>query len=232
MVPEDLIRNLDQEQVSLLLHPCSSRASVDSDLSDVLKAVVNNGYVCVYDSTGFQGIVYVRDLLQKLLAKKEYESFTISKLISKKVALIWANTPARLACSILAFSGHEVAVVVDESTRVLGQVSFTDFLELATEERVSEKEEAGASGEQDEWGVQESGIVYIDRLVLSLPSTPVGKSVRPLSVQARPSESVASAASKMCVNHADIIPVTDADGGLVGTVSGRDMLKQFYLSSG
>ncbi|MCL5788547.1 MAG: CBS domain-containing protein [Candidatus Marsarchaeota archaeon] len=222
---DSLIRDFDQEQVSLLVRPCESSVDINAQPSDVVSKAIKHHYVCVRDESGYAGIIYIRDLLRNLLGRKEYDAVSVAKTVSPRVFAIWSETPASLAARLLWHSGEDYAVIVDRELRVLGGVTFVDFLRLSSEERISEKEQANTGGEQDEWGVEVNGVLYIDRLVLSLPVTPIKKHVIPVKEPVRMSDSVSSAAIKLCMNETDSLPVTDLDGRLVGASRGGDLLR-------
>jgi predicted transcriptional regulator len=220
-----LLNEPDEEQVSVLLEESESRVLENLNLDLVAKPLVEKGYVCVEDDHGFfKGIVFVRDVLRKVLSKKEFDKISVARFIRKMFPLIWDKTPMRLAWQMLKFCNYSSALVINDEMNLFSVLTKLDFLENINEERMSSKEEVGVAGAGEEWGVEGSQIVYIDKLVLSIAKTPLERVLRPLQQAVLPSETIASLSMKMCLARTELFPVIDSSKSLVGAVFGSDLL--------
>jgi CBS domain-containing protein len=223
----ELLRHADEEQLGLLLEKPDPR-SFANQLADqkVLSEITNKGYSAIFDSNGrFQGIIYIEDILRKLLSKKEYEKFPIEGFVRDKFSVVWASAPVGVGWCALRSSGMNSLLVVDDSCKPFSVFSELDVLAETVEERVSVREQGGDSGVSEEWGVEQSDIVYIDRLTLTVSNRPLKTFTNKLKDTVLYTESVASVATKMVLGRLPLLPVVDSSKNLMGVVYGVDLLK-------
>jgi predicted transcriptional regulator len=222
---DNLLNEPEEDQVGVLIENCENRVVESLSLDQVIEQLIEKGYICVVDEKGsFKGMVFVRDILKKILSRKEFDKISIARFVRRKFPLLWDKTPMRLAWQMLRFCNSSYALVVNNEMNLFSILSKLDFLENINEERTSSKEETGVAGVGEEWGVEGSQIVYIDKLVLNITETPLEKVLKPLHQAAIPSETIASVSMKMCLARTELFPVIASSKSLIGVVFGSDLL--------
>ncbi|PSN84436.1 hypothetical protein B9Q11_02920 [Candidatus Marsarchaeota G2 archaeon ECH_B_SAG-F08] len=222
-----LLNNPDEEQLGLLIEKCDSK-NYDKNLYQerVLNDLSLKGYSCVLDNEGkFIGIIYLEDILKKVLAKKDYDNIPIEGFVRKKFPVVWSSTPISMCWCTLRFSEFNSLLVVDDECKPFSVLTELDILMDVEEERISIKGVASDAGTSEEWGVDQANIVYIDRLSLKLSKKPVSSLIKPLTISVLSTESVSAVATKMVLAKTSILPVVDSSKSLIGIVQASDLLR-------
>jgi CBS domain-containing protein len=232
LTAEALLQNPEEEQVGVLVSDDKAEPATALLGNAQINTIQRRGYIFVSNGEGkLSGATYTRDVLKKALARKEFERVPITPKITRKFPLIWGKTPSNIAWRSLGFLDQSEALITDDSMSNFRTVSAVNLLRAITEEKISIREEAGAAGAEEEWGVEGTQIIYMDKLVLQLSSKPIEAFASAVRQHILLSDSVATVAAKMCTENARLLPVINTDRTLVGAVAANDLLDLMITSS-
>jgi CBS domain-containing protein len=232
LTAEALLRNPEEEQIGVLVSNDQTELLTAQLGSAQINTLRQRGYIFVSDGAGkLCGAIYTRDVLKKVLARKEFERVPITPNITRNFPLIWGKTPSNIAWRSLGFLEQNDAIITDDSMSNFSTVSAVNLLRAITEEKISVREEAGAAGAEEEWGVEGTQIIYMDKLVLMLSPKPIEVFASAVRRHILLSDSVATVAAKMCMENARLLPVINSDRALVGAVAANDLLDLVITSS-
>jgi len=216
----------DENQLALLMTTDVITTTPDADIKDIAKtfSVAGVKRLPVVKNDKLVGIVTTEDLVWKAISKMDNKD-KIVKYMIKRFPCIWKDTPVKVASEIMRLSGAKALPVLDSDAKFYGIIEDSDFLKILKRIESTKKSEMSGGTEGDAWGWDSKNIVYITTRKLEIPDLMVSEIVSEKSVNATKGTTVSEVAKKMSKNRVEQVPITDAEGKIIGLVRDVDLLR-------
>jgi len=216
----------DENQLALLMTTDVITTTPEADIKDIAKtfSVAGVKRLPVVKNDKLVGIVTTEDLVWKAISKMDNKD-KIVKYMIKRFPCIWKDTPVKVASEIMRLSGAKALPVLDSDAKFYGIIEDSDFLKILKRIESTKKSEMSGGTEGDAWGWDSKNIVYITTRKLEIPDLMVSEIVSEKSVNATKGTTVSEVAKKMSKNRVEQVPITDAEGKIIGLVRDVDLLR-------
>ncbi len=216
----------DENQLALLMTKDVITTTPDADIKEIAKVFSVAGFkrLPVIKNDKLVGIVTTEDLVWKSISKMNNTDKVVKYMI-KRFPCIWRDTPVKVATEIMRLSGARALPVLDSDAKLYGIIADSDFLKILKRIESTKKSEMSGGTEGDAWGWDSKDIIYITTRKLEIPDIKVSEIVHEKVVSATKGTTVSEVAKKMGKNRIEQVPVTDAEGKIIGLVRDVDLLR-------
>ncbi len=214
----DLLRHPDEEQIALIMNRNLLTVTPNTSITEAAKKILDNNqrYLLVVDDE-LKGVLSVADIVWKFIAIQQFNE-TVEQFMSRKFLCLWHHTPVKVAYKIMKFDGAEAAPVIDDRSTLVGFITISDILNAVQVIIKDKTSHLSTSGESQEWDWDVSSVVYITKEELEFPDKTVADIMSKKVYTVATSTTISECARKMRKLDIDQMPVTDANGNLVGII--------------
>ncbi len=220
----DLLRYPDEEQIALIMNRNLLTVTPTTSITEAAKKILdsNQRYLLVIDDE-LKGVLSVADIVWKFIAVQQF-SETVEQFMSRKFLCLWHHLPVKVAYKIMKFDGTEAAPVIDDCAALVGFITISDILNTVQVIVKDKTSHLSTSGESQEWDWDVSSIIYITKEELEFPDRTVADIMSKKVYTVTTSTTISECAKKMKKFDIDQMPVTDANGNLVGIIQDMHLL--------
>ena len=225
----DFARNLEEEQLALLMTRDVRTTTPEEDIRKVAKAFLDENFrrMPVVTNSHLVGIVTVSDIVWRAIARMNI-SEPVEGYMEPRVTTVWEETPLKVAYEIMRLSGERALPVLDGDGNMTGIIGDTDLLKVFEITESTHKSELSGGTEGDRWGWDSKNVIYITKKRLELPDKPVKDVMVRDVVTVTKRTPVSECAKRMARKRIEQIPVINAEGDLIGMVKDIDLLRAMF----
>ncbi|MHA1839093.1 MAG: CBS domain-containing protein [Candidatus Ranarchaeia archaeon] len=230
----DLMTHPDENQIGILMTRDPLTLKPGSPISRAAKIFLNEAVrrIPITKDGKLVGILTVHDLVNKVVARMEgYQP--IKPYIKKRITCVWHNTPLTVAAEIMRLAQKQAVPVLDDDGKLIGMITDVELLRQSQVVMQKKKSAIASAGESEKWAWDASGVLYIEKRLLKLPSDVLVKdAMMPELITVNEHTSIADCAKKMFEKNIDTIPVMTTDNELGGVIRDLDLLKTLLPNEG
>lgn len=222
----DLFEHADEEQLAMIVNREVPTISPEDDLQEAVKKILQSKSrrLPVLKDGKLVGILTLRDIVYRALTKLKIERPASDFMHSSSVA-IWDGTPLKAALEIMDLSGFRALPVIDENGKFVGIVDDSDIAKVSEVETQSSMSQMAGRTEGDSWTWDSEDRIYITKKQLKVPEKLVRDVMTKEPVTITRKTTISRCAELMLEHHIEQLPITDADGKLLGLVYDMNLLK-------
>jgi CBS domain-containing protein len=221
-----LFEHPDEDQLAMLVDRDIPTVTPEDSLEDAAKLLLASHVkrLAVLKEGKIVGIITVRDIVNRAIITMNIEK-PASDYMRPRVIAVWDGTPIKAALEIMALSGFRALPVINESGSFIGVIDDSDIIEVSEVETESKMSQMAGRSEGDSWTWDSEDRIYITKRQLKIPDKKVKELMAKELVTITRRTPVSRVAEIMKQNKIEQVPVTTADGGLVGIVRDVDLLQ-------
>lgn len=221
-----LFEHPDEDQLAMLVDRDIPTVTPEDSLEDAAKLLLASHVkrLAVLKEGKIVGIITVKDIVNRAIMTMNIEK-PASDYMRPRVIAVWDGTPIKAALEIMALSGFRALPVINESGSFIGVIDDSDIIEVSEVETESKMSQMAGRSEGDSWTWDSEDRIYITKKQLKIPDKKVKELMAKELVTITRRTPVSRCAEIMKQNKIEQVPVTAADGGLVGIVRDVDLLQ-------
>jgi CBS domain-containing protein len=223
----DLMRKADEDQLALLMDRDPPVVSQTNAVEEAVRILLDKGIrrLPVIDSKRrLKGMITVHQIIRKVISE-QYSDELITPFVERKVTAIWENTPLKAAYTIMRLAATDVLPVISEKGDLVGIISVSDIMNLSEIVRESRSTAVSAASEGTDWSWDATTVLYIATNELQLPDKSVSEVMISGIITTYEQATIGEVTKIMRRHDIDQLPVTDAQGELVGIIRDKNLLK-------
>ncbi len=222
----DLMRKADEDQLALLMDRNPPVISQTNDVEEAVRILLDQGIrrLAVVDSKRrLKGMITVHQIIRKVISV-QYVDEPITPFVERQVTAVWENTPLKAAYTIMRLAATDVLPVISEKGDLVGIISVSDIINLS--EIVRERRStSSAASEGTDWSWDATTVLYITTNELQLPDKPVTEVMISGIITTYEQATIGEVTKIMRRHDIDQLPVTTAQGELVGIIRDKNLMK-------
>jgi len=221
-----LFEHPDEDQLAMLVDRDIPTVTPEDSLEDAAKLFLASHVkrLAVLKEGKIVGIITVKDIVNRAIIAMNIEK-PASDYMRPRVIAVWDGTPIKAALEIMAFSGFRALPVIDENGSFLGVIDDSDIIEVSEVKTESKMSQMTGRSEGDSWTWDSEDRIYITKRQLKIPDKKVKELIAKELVTITRRTPVSRCAEIMKQNKIEQVPVSTAEGGLVGIVRDVDLLQ-------
>jgi CBS domain-containing protein len=221
-----LFEHPDEDQLAMLVDRDIPTVTPDDSLEDAAKRILASHVkrLPVLKDGKIVGIITVRDIVNRAIIGMNIEK-PASDYMRPRVIAVWDGTPIKAALEIMALSGFRALPVIEENGSFIGVIDDSNIIEVSEVETESKMSQMTGRSEGDSWTWDSEDRIYITKRHLKIPDKKVKELMAKELVTITRRTPVSRCAEIMKQNKIEQVPVTAAEGGLVGIVRDVDLLQ-------
>lgn len=221
-----LFEHPDEDQLAMLVDRDIPTVTPEDSLEDAAKVFLASHVkrLVVLKDGKIVGIITVKDIVNRAIMTMNIEK-PASDYMRPRVIAVWDGTPIKATLEIMALSGFRALPVIDESGSFIGVIDDSDIIEVSEVETESKMSQMAGRSEGDSWTWDSEDRIYITKKLLKIPDKKVKELMAKELVAITRRTPVSRCAEIMKQNKIEQVPVTTAEGGLVGIVRDIDLLQ-------
>jgi CBS domain-containing protein len=221
-----LFEHPDEDQLAMLVDRDIPTVTPEDSLEDAAKLLLASHVkrLAVLKEGKIVGIITVKDIVNRAIMTMNIEK-PASDYMRPRVIAVWDGTPIKAALEIMALSGFRALPVIDENGSFIGVIDDSNIIEASKVETESKMSQMAGRSEGDSWTWDSEDRIYITKRQLKIPDKKVKELMVKELVTITRRTPVSRCAEIMKQNKIEQVPVTTADGGLVGIVRDVDLLQ-------
>jgi len=221
-----LFEHPDEDQLAMLVDRDIPTVTPEDSLEDAAKLLLASHVkrLAVLKERKIVGIITVRDIVNRAIITMNIEK-PASDYMRPRVIAVWDGTPIKAALEIMALSGFRALPVIDENGSFIGVIDDSNIIEVSEVKTESKMSQMTGRSEGDSWTWDSEDRIYITKRQLKIPDKKVKELMAKELVTITRRTPVSRCAEIMKQNKIEQVPVTTADGGLVGIVRDVDLLQ-------
>ncbi len=224
----DLLEKPDETQIAMLMTRDPLTLPPEADVKEAIHLLVEKRIrrIPITANGELLALLTINDVLGRVIAPSGLE-IEIGSIMTKKIATVWQETPLNVLSSVLRLARVAAVPVLDDHGKMVGMVGLDDILRLAEEIDSASTSTGTATGEYHTGSWDAIDVFKIEHKILKLPPTPIKKIMTSGVVSAFESSSVAQVAQKMRRHDFSQLPVTNAQGNLIGMIYDRQIIEAY-----
>jgi len=221
-----LFEHPDEDQLAMLVDRDIPTVTPEDSLEDAAKLLLASHVkrLAVLKEGKIVGIITVKDIVNRAIMTMNIEK-PASDYMRPRVIAVWDGTPIKAALEIMALSGFRALPVIDENGSFIGVIDDSDIIEVSEVETESKMSQMAGRSEGDSWTWDSEDRIYITKRQLKIPDKKVKELMAKELVTITRRTPVSRCAEIMKQNKIEQVPVTTAEGGLLGIVRDVDLLQ-------
>jgi CBS domain-containing protein len=221
-----LFEHPDEDQLAMLVDRDIPTVTPEDSLEDAAKLLLASHVkrLAVLKEGKIVGIITVKDIVNRAIMTMNIEK-PASDYMRPRVIAVWDGTPIKAALEIMALSGFRALPVIDENGSFIGVIDDSNIIEASEVKTESKMSQMAGRSEGDSWTWDSEDRIYITKRQLKIPDKKVKELMAKELVTITRRTPVSRCAEIMKQNKIEQVPVTTADGGLVGIVRDVDLLQ-------
>jgi CBS domain-containing protein len=221
-----LFEHPDEDQLAMLVDRDIPTVTPEDSLEDAAKLLLASHVkrLAVLKDGKIVGIITVKDIVNRAIMTMNIEK-PASDYMRPRVIAVWDGTPIKAALEIMALSGFRALPVIDENGSFIGVIDDSNIIEVSEVETESKMSQMAGRSEGDSWTWDSEDRIYITKKQLKIPDKKVKELMSKELVTITRRTPVSRCAEIMKQNKIEQVPVTTADGTLVGIVRDVDLLQ-------
>lgn len=225
----DLLRNLEEDQIAMLMSRNPYVIKPDNTLVDAAKALLEHGIrrLPVVDGDELVGIITVADIVRSIADM--LIDVPIKGYYGGAVVVVWSEMPLPVVGAVMEYADVHACPVLDSDLNLVGIVADRDLIATTVIEDSVEKASEGTAPDEDEWtweSMRDTMSRYYEVRRMTLKNIPV-KEAMVRAITAIPASRVSECATIMRREKIDQLPVVNARQKLMGILLDRDLLRAF-----
>ncbi len=225
----DLLRNLEEDQIAMLMSRNPYVIKPENTLVDAAKALLEHGIrrLPVVDGDELVGIITVADIVRSIADM--LIDVPIKGYYGGAVVVVWSEMPLPVVGAVMEYADVHACPVLDSDLNLVGIVADRDLIATTVIEDSVEKASEGTAPDEDEWtweSMRDTMSRYYEVRRMTLKNIPV-KDAMVRAITAIPASRVSECATIMRREKIDQLPVVNARQKLMGILLDRDLLRAF-----
>lgn len=223
----DLMRKPDEGQLALLMDRNPPVIAQSNELEEAVRILLEKGIrrLPVVDSKRrLKGMMTVHQIIRKVVSL-QYADELITPFVERKITTVWENTPLKAAYTIMRLAATDVLPVISEKGDLVGVISVSDIMNLSEIVQERRSTSVSAASEGTDWSWDATTILYITTNELKLPDKPVSEVMIKGIITTYEHSTIGETTKSMRRHDIDQLPITSADGELVGIIRDKDLLR-------
>lgn len=223
----DLMRKAEEDQLALLMDRNPPVISQTNDVEEAVRILLDKGIrrLAVVDSKRrLKGMITVHQIIRKIISL-QYADELITPFVERQVTAVWENTPLKAAYTIMRLAATDVLPVISDKGDLVGIISVSDIINLSEIVRESRSTAVSAASEGTDWSWDATTVLYISTNELQLPDKPVSEVMISGIITTYEQATIGDVTKIMRRHDIDQLPVTTAQGELVGIIRDKNLLK-------
>jgi len=228
----DLLRNLEEDQIALLMTRDPITISPDASIKDAAKILLEKDIrrlPVVMDSV-LIGMITVADII-KAIAILDVDA-EIKDFITKTVTISWDETPIPLITRIMELSKQKAIPLLNTDGALSGIVTEEDIIRVSEIRDYVEVFASSPEYDDDKWsweGIRNVESHYYEVSKIEQPMLPVKEIMVKDVITATRSSKINECISKMIRNRIDQIPIVSVTDEIEGMLYDKELLRIFDL---
>jgi len=228
----DLLRNLEEDQIALLMTRDPITISPDASIKDAAKILLEKDIrrlPVVMDSV-LIGMITVADII-KAIAILDVDA-EIKDFITKTVTISWDETPIPLITRIMELSKQKAIPLLNTDGALSGIVTEEDIIRVSEIRDYVEVFASSPEYDDDKWsweGIRNVESHYYEVSKIEQPMLPVKEIMVKDVITATRSSKINECISKMVRNRIDQIPIVSVTDEIEGMLYDKELLRIFDL---
>ncbi|MFX1490834.1 MAG: CBS domain-containing protein [Promethearchaeota archaeon] len=223
----DLMRKAEEDQLALLMDRNPPVISQTNDVEEAVRILLDKGIrrLAVVDSKRrLKGMITVHQIIRKIISL-QYADELITPFVERQVTAVWENTPLKAAYTIMRLAATDVLPVISDKGDLVGIISVSDIINLSEIVRESRSTAVSAASEGTDWSWDATTVLYISTNELQLPDKPVSEVMISGIITTYEQATIGDVTKIMRRHDIDQLPVTTAQGELVGIIRDKNLMK-------
>lgn len=228
----DLLRNLEEDQIALLMTRDPITISPHASIKDAAKILLEKDIrrlPVVMDSV-LIGMITVADII-KAIAILDVDA-EIKDFITKTVTISWDETPIPLITRIMELSKQKAIPLLNTDGALSGIVTEEDIIRVSEIRDYVEVFASSPEYDDDKWsweGIRNVESHYYEVSKIEQPMLPVKEIMVKDVITATRSSKINECISKMVRNRIDQIPIVSVTDEIEGMLYDKELLRIFDL---
>lgn len=223
----DLMRKAEEDQLALLMDRNPPVISQTNDVEEAVRILLDKGIrrLAVVDSKRrLKGMITVHQIIRKIISL-QYADELITPFVERQVTAVWENTPLKAAYTIMRLAATDVLPVISDKGDLVGIISVSDIINLSEIVRESRSTAVSAASEGTDWSWDATTVLYISTNELQLPDKPISEVMISGIITTYEQATIGDVTKIMRRHDIDQLPVTTAQGELVGIIRDKNLMK-------
>jgi len=225
----DLLRNVEEDQIAMLMSRNPYVIKPENTLVDAAKALLEHGIrrLPVVDEDKLVGIITIADVIRSIADLNI--DVPIKGFYSGAVVVVWSEMPLPVVGAVMEYADVHACPVLDTDLNLVGIVTDRDLIAATVIEDSVERASEGTAPDEDEWtweSMRDTMSRYYEVRRITLKNIPV-KEAMVEAITAIPASRVSECATIMRREKIDQLPVVNARQKLMGILLDRDLLRAF-----
>ncbi|MFX1299927.1 MAG: CBS domain-containing protein [Promethearchaeota archaeon] len=223
----DLMRKPDEDQLALLMDRNPPVIAQSNEIEDAVRILLEEGIrrLAVVDSKRrLKGMITVHQIIRKVISV-QFADELITPFVERKITAVWENTPLKTAYTIMRLAATDVLPVISEKGDLVGVISVSDIMNLSEIVRERRSTSVSAASEGTDWSWDATTVLYITTNELQLPDKPVSEVMVGGIITTYEHSTIGEVTKTMRRHDIDQLPITSADGELIGMIRDKALLR-------
>jgi CBS domain-containing protein len=222
----DLIENPDEDQLALIMSRNLTTTSLDEDVIDVAKKMVEHNIrrIPVVDGEELIGILTASDLVSKAISEIDIKA-PVEEYMTEMIPTAWDKTPLNVAFEVMKFYKLKCVIGLTDEGRLSSILTESDFIRESEVIAKTSVHSSTVGTEGDKWSWDSKSVLYVEKHHLTFSDKTIVDVSAPELVTSNTKTKVSDCAKKMKEYKIDQIPVINVEGDLIGLIRANDLIK-------
>ncbi|MDR3292049.1 MAG: CBS domain-containing protein [Methanobrevibacter sp.] len=222
----NLIENPDEEQLAMLMTRNPSTATLNDDVIDLAKKMleINVRRIPIVDGEELIGIITSSDLVSLAISEMDIKE-VVEDYMLNTIPTAWKETPLNVAFETMKFGKIKCVIGLNNEGKLSGIITESDFIKESEVVAKTSVQSSTVGTEGDKWSWDSKSVLYIEKHSLKFSDKSIGDVFSQEIVTVNTKTKVSDCAKKMKEYKIDQVPVIDVEGELTGLIRANDLLR-------